>query len=649
LFRIAVASQWLVRKVSQVCFHAEFTRLGRLTQLSAPTAEERALRAWKLSLPAANGEPVSSKKLSEFFKTAARLVASGADTRQDIVQCLGDNNGRGLKRVNELIEQKYKHGEKPLPATAVFSEQLLPLFNVIIHPEVATSKSLLQARGTIFNLLYGLNGKSAQLILHWCSDAIASLPSDDIEAQAAYDASLKAIMRFANDLIETNTVARLDTGLHTPIKAIAANVLKRSSGDKCSHDAHEALVQLDRVSRVLELGLTLPTATTSKRVKVDAKPVFKISRAAPGGRHDNDFEDFSKIGILPTPQEIASTAEEYLPVIDIDDNYHQGLEGVLDRSFRLLREDTVGQLRDAVHAVIANLAAGVKARGDKQKFSTRLYAYEHVAIESVSYDEEAGVALTVSFDQPVLFDVKKQRMDYWACIKRLDPEALVCLVDSHGNTMFFTVHPLSKPKAHQSLFGKKRTAADAQFRLFFLDKHRAQVSLHPITSSEHALRPLVQWARQPTQLSLVEFPGVVLPAFKPTLEALQSMKAERDLIMIESYLIPQLADKDELKDIRLPMYATRPGFNFEMKCITNDNASLILATNEAFDIKQLQDRTPLDDAKAVSLHHALTNELALIQGPPGTGKSYVGVALMRVLLANKLSSKYSPKLTSCDQ
>ena len=34
----------------------------------------------------------------------------------------------------------------------------------------------------------------------------------------------------------------------------------------------------------------------------------------------------------------------------------------------------------------------------------------------------------------------------------------------------------------------------------------------------------------------------------------------------------------------------------------------------------------------------MTSELALIQGPPGTGKSYVGIELVKVLLANTWST-----------
>lgn len=44
------------------------------------------------------------------------------------------------------------------------------------------------------------------------------------------------------------------------------------------------------------------------------------------------------------------------------------------------------------------------------------------------------------------------------------------------------------------------------------------------------------------------------------------------------------------------------------------------------------------------LQAALSSEFALIQGPPGTGKSYVGIQLIKVLLANT-----SPTATAAEK
>ena len=47
----------------------------------------------------------------------------------------------------------------------------------------------------------------------------------------------------------------------------------------------------------------------------------------------------------------------------------------------------------------------------------------------------------------------------------------------------------------------------------------------------------------------------------------------------------------------------------------------------------------LDPSQVAALKSALTNELSIIQGPPGTGKTFVGLMIMKVLLANKNPSE----------
>jgi hypothetical protein len=67
----------------------------------------------------------------------------------------------------------------------------------------------------------------------------------------------------------------------------------------------------------------------------------------PGGRHDNDFADFRKIKVLPTPDEFASTESPfYRRAHDVQECEveRRGLMH-LDNQFRLLREDLLGELR----------------------------------------------------------------------------------------------------------------------------------------------------------------------------------------------------------------------------------------------------------------------------------------------------------------
>lgn len=187
--------------------------------------------------------------------------------------------------------------------------------------------------------------------------------------------------------------------------------------------------------------------------------------------------------------------------------------------------------------------------------------------------------------------------------------------------------------------GRKHKEAQGHFDQFYKDKLRGHVSLHATTTSEHAFKSLIRWSsaqgRGP-ELVLVEFPGVILPAFQHTLEAMKQMKEQEDIGLIQ-YLIP--SPGNDVADIQMPTYATRPGFKFDLTCLTHDGDSLFFEPGIDFDVAELHDRTSLDETQAIAMHYALANQLALIQGPPGTGKSYVGVALMRVLLASKKSGE----------
>jgi len=74
----------------------------------------------------------------------------------------------------------------------------------------------------------------------------------------------------------------------------------------------------------------------------------------PGGRHDNDFEDFRAISILPTADEIASTEPAFLRPADVleDPNTKESRISIhLDNQFRLLREDMLYEMKEELQIV----------------------------------------------------------------------------------------------------------------------------------------------------------------------------------------------------------------------------------------------------------------------------------------------------------
>ena len=148
----------------------------------------------------------------------------------------------------------------------------------------------------------------------------------------------------------------------------------------------------------------------------------------PGGRHDNDKEDFRSISIVPTCQEFLSDANPYLPLVPTDEKeYTEAL--LLDRHFRLLREDI--------------LAPSKEERDDPKKQQRDIFygvrpvsAESGVAIQGKNGNRIVGdtdPCIMFKFEMPRWFRVNsmkttKEKVEYWDKNRRILPrDALVCL------------------------------------------------------------------------------------------------------------------------------------------------------------------------------------------------------------------------------
>lgn len=117
------------------------------------------------------------------------------------------------------------------------------------------------------------------------------------------------------------------------------------------------------------------------------------------------------------------------------------------------------------------------------------------------------------------------------------------------------------------------------------------------------------------------------------------MKQIADIPMSEFLTHNSEVSTGLVADMPPPLYSMSPGFSFELSCLMDDNTSLHVHHSEPVDLERLQSRSTLDDAQALAVVRTLQRRVGLIQGPPGTGKSYTGVALIKVLLANKSKVK----------
>lgn len=359
------------------------------------------------------------------------------------------------------------------------------------------------------------------------------------------------------------------------------------------------------------------------------------------GRVILSFSEFSRTGLL-TP----------LPPT--------GLQGLLDRQFRLLREDTIGPLRDAVRVEIEKFS---NPSNDLLKDrAARTIGHPSARLARWEVDRRRGLQIIVEFDQPLAVKSKatpNQRQQVWTESRQMQKDSLVCLVSSSGRSIFFSVcdpTPTRPPKTRQNRgddIEEHNDWAEAEYERrcqtlpsLITDQDRATVALNLVEYNEDDITWINLQSHQVPQprQTLVEFPGILLPSFFPILQALQKMSQTLDLPFAEWIAPESSSSRDPV--LEPPAYARKRGFAYNLKSLVG-GAAITFTPGQPFDHKALQAKTALDQAQQVSVIHALSSELALIQGPPGTGKSYTGVSLVKTLLDSCKQASSGPILIVC--
>ncbi|KAL8883396.1 MAG: hypothetical protein Q9192_007191, partial [Flavoplaca navasiana] len=550
---------------------------------------------------------------------------------------------------------------------SLFEGAVVPLFQILTYPNVASSLVLEHPLDTVYNFLYGPGGRRGVIIFRFTSKMLlhAVVAGDsDTNRNSALGPCVAALER----LVDLNQGAQLQQEFLLIVESVSASV-------QPSDMPPESRRRLDKIRLRVGLGSLMPSAAKAKPIAT-GKATFILSTDLPGElssngpRHNNDHEDIDDIQILPTAQEINSTRLEYLPLNNAKNSHLAGLPALLDRQFRLLREDAIGGLRDAVRRETARLTnSSLPTAQSGGSNAERTHVHENLRLQRWEVDRRKGIQLVVDFEQPrhIIQSGELARKDWWESSRRLQPTSLVCIVASSGQIIFCLVcdpEPTAPIKRRQQprdeeaaqAAAAEEAAAEAEYQRRKMEmptlhkqSHRAAVMLTVVeTNCEHVAwisRHLVSGRRESNaKMSLVEFPGVLLPSFEPTLKALQSMSRSLDLPFTD-YLAPEAPGLGML-DIAPPLYAQEQRFAFNLSPIANGK-TLELSPTKPFDRALFRDNTTLDEAQQSAVLHALTNSLALIQGPPGTGKSYTGVSIIKTLLHNREPGDIGPIICVC--
>ena len=509
----------------------------------------------------------------------------------------------------------------------------------------------------VYVFLYGIGGRRATALFDFLA-GILRVQLDSSLTEALYSQTLTILAALLH-ILECNQTASLLGGFRHVVDTLQACLDALSNIFQGTLMEQAASHQMAKVRRHLEYEVKLAPLHSTIPTAPNLAAAFEIAQDGPGAlslagpRHDNDHSYIKDIKILPTSQEIHSLRTEYLPTKDPSRWHLPGIQGLLDQQFRLLREDTVGQLRDCVRTVVESLRP-LETRDiadNDNEIGLRVYKYSKVVLSSVHFDRRTHLRVMAQFQQPEHMSRLRaaDRRLWWDRSKQLQYDALVCLVDSEGHCLFFSVcdrkgfSRAGKPVSTDPHDADRRSQGqedETKVPNLWHDPQRGTVTLRLIDLGNQDLKQMLgRYDGSNVEQVIVEFPGVLLPSFQPTLEALQHMSSHVEVPFSEM-LLPN--HEPGPVQTAWPAYATQPQFAFDLGPIVADGEPLYLRQSEKFDFKSLKERSTLDDAQCKALVGALSRNLALIQGPPGTGKSYIAVQAVKVLLERREEAEMNP-------
>ncbi|KEY72970.1 hypothetical protein S7711_04644 [Stachybotrys chartarum IBT 7711] len=619
---------------------------------------------WKRLLDRAALSPFtrqSTDATARVFQLGLELMEGDVGAAQDVIKRLCSDSG--LDFIGKMADQHALEAQSHGDCLSFWEKEAKPLFQLLTHPRVVDSAVLEQEVAALFNYMLGVGGDRMarlfacihHLIRYWPPAPLISLTSSRVEVIELSLAVLTKIM----DCNSTNIVNEHFSG----IVAGFTEFLEDKSASQPNEDFArlQAAKYIEYIQRRLRVGEAIVSAQ-DLRVNPVTREEFILRKdfpghlSAQGPRHDNDFAEIHRIAILPTQAEVTSLRAEYLPTTNPSQWHIQGMRGRLDREFRLLREDTVGQLRDTVRETLERIQKPKEEQVRRSKNKVGTFTYDFAYPVTVDFTRHSGLEVTVRCSQPATVRTMalRQRKDWWVRCRYLQTGAVVCVLDASGSVLFFEVAESTKrtaddTRARQKTTGEEQEGQAKKEMTLAEDPDYLYVNLQLIEPGNRDIKSLLRWYRSfglSPRKYLVEFPGVLLASFKPVLESLQGMYRKTD-IPFSHILAPE--EPLQVPDITPAPYTQKPGFEFDLRCIAkeNDMGGMKTSSRSPLDPEDLSARSALDLTQSSALLNTMNREFSLIQGPPGTGKSYTGEQIIKVLLANKSKAGLGPILCVC--
>ncbi|EWC45321.1 hypothetical protein DRE_00720 [Drechslerella stenobrocha 248] len=646
---------------------------------------------------------LSIAALQEFLDSGIDKIEYSEESRYAFIVQLASQSG--LERVRQLLEAEYVKTYSVLKPT--FEFHCVAFLRILSNDDVLKALSLEQQVRTIYNVVYGFNGERAIPFFGRVIDFLLDFKPNDDDPNCMDQESWAEALHLTSIVFLNTVKMNQSAALQSDLQTMGQQLANISQGSALVPDEvlDSARDNISRIQIILTTGADVPierhrddaTARNGKPFRSPEEEIIdfpgKLSLSGQP-RHDNDHELIDNICILPTVGEIqCDSRKDFLPTklaYEQKSHHHQeGIQRLVDIQFRLLREDTAGQLRDAARFVIKHwsaLIAPTPTPGDwsaKRKLiregsPTPIRLYFGAQIQRLRFETKTGLEAFIEFDQPRaarrLATVKRHW--YWRKSMELrENKAVVALIEKtteDTNVIFFVVAKRNIPSVAEQSNEDSQSDLTAPVTDLSTNPWRASITLRLVTLSNaleqarliHIALGYSSALQGQTGLLMVEFPAVIYKNFQGILTCLKHIHKNPTQLPFGKWLAPQLENSAVVGSQRTGSPVPPPAY---LRHATLDLSTCFASPGEAghtyaplsqrltFSMSQNPESminawaqgSPLDHGQAKAMVSAFSHEISLTQGPPGCGKSYVGVKMVVGLLANKASLGLGPILCIC--
>jgi hypothetical protein len=541
-------------------YHCRHGIFGRKRAMSAARKDRRRGAFTKL-LKDANATMVIERQATKFLDGFETF-----DSKAELLSKLDDNRDEGPRRIREVLSF--------INSVESVDYLLIRLLKHVITKE--TSRPLFaRLRNKVLVNVYMVPALLETLVEY---DVAILMTADSANYLCLF---LVAISKTLMEARRNESVMELAKSL-------------RDRGDVNDARTLCALVLVETHREVDESKVRTPGRTTV---------MWVTDEILPGGRHDNDHENFRNIRVIPTADELCCEARPWLPLASGENDFvADPPTRLISNNFRLLREDALITMKKRI---VENYRPWANARiVDLDISVSKGFSFVVQCDTRGKGSCNWEVSRSLAGGAVVAF-CKEGAPEVMGTISVRDARTKGEWLNAPGGPMIgvmFDIHGGHFKRALDFLVNNSSLAHHmkvlrGQYEDASKKKQKARI--------ESSITKMERYKRHMVSFDMIEASSSFF-AYEPILKSLQLMTS---IPFVEEMCEKSSGSTGNLDylppQVRLPKNSICNGHLCDFLSWSADD---VLAN------------TTLDISQVDALYHTFTNRVALIQGPPGTGK-----------------------------